>query len=213
MSLSHCLRRTCLAGPAIQNHPSLASSVSTVQQCSGLHVRKEQGRVAGAALESPDCPAKCRTVCRLSVLLYVTCLCLPGPPRGTSHPHGDVGVSPHPPACEGWPEPQLSLRLTEAFCTFSPGCNRDLSTRAESSWDRAVVARPAFTDQTKVNLHYLLLGLTDRGSSSWKGLDLIISTSLASKASPKPGNSELMPSVTSNKASGSLPRRFTVSDG
>lgn len=141
------------------------------------------------------------------------CLCLPGPPRGTSHPHGDVGVSPHPPACEGWPEPQLSLRLTEAFCTFSPGCNRDLSTRAESSWDRAVVARPAFTDQTKVNLHYLLLGLTDRGSSSWKGLDLIISTSLASKASPKPGNSELMPSVTSNKASGSLPRRFTVSDG
>lgn len=75
------------------------------------------------------------------------------------------------------------------------------------------MASPAFTDQDKVNLPYLLLGLTGRGSSSWKGLDLIISTSLASKLSPKLGSSELMPSVTSNEVGCSLPGRFTVSDG
>ena len=75
------------------------------------------------------------------------------------------------------------------------------------------MASPAFTDQEKVNRRYLLLGLTGRGSSSWKGLDLIISTSLASKLSPKPGSSELMPSVTSNEVGCSLPGRFTVSDG
>lgn len=74
------------------------------------------------------------------------------------------------------------------------------------------MAGPAFTDQDKINLRYLLSGLTDRGSSSWKGLDLIISILLASKLSPKPGSSELMPSVTSNEVSCSLPGRFTVSD-
>jgi len=75
------------------------------------------------------------------------------------------------------------------------------------------MASPAFTDQDKVNLHYLLLGLTGRGSSSWKGLNLIISTSLASKLSSKLGSSELMPSVTSKEVGCSLPGRFTVSDG
>lgn len=89
--------------------------------------------MAGAALESLDCPEKGGSQSGFSLIFFMTpCLCLPGPPRGTSHPRGDVGVSPHPPACEGWPDAQLSLRLTEAFCTFSPprqplGCIRDLS--------------------------------------------------------------------------------------
>lgn len=110
----------------------------------------------------------------------------------------------------GWPDPQRSLRPPEAFCTFSPASQPRGAVgshpcwRAESPWDRAVMASSAFTDQDKVNLRYLLLGLTGRGSSSWKGLDLIISTSLASKLSPKPGSSEPMPSVTSNKVGWSL---------
>lgn len=130
---------------------------------------------------------------------------LPGSPRCTSETTTT--------AREGWPEPWLSSHLIEAFCTLSQlgsACSTLLCWRAESLGDRAIRAEPAFTDRDKVNPHYLLLGLASRGSSSRRGLDLIISTSLASEESPKLGSSEPMPSVTSNKVGCSLPRRFAV---
>lgn len=180
---------------------------------------KEPGRVAGAEVPPElGSPPRCvlpqqgqATPWRVGPSLGASSLLhLPGPPRctRTSHPRGEPGLSPHPPACQGVARPPAELASPRGILHLLPsqpplGRSGDPS-MLESPWDRAVMARPAFTDQGKVNLRYLLLGLTGRGSSSWKGLDLIISTSLASKLSPKPGSSEPMPSVTSNKVGWSL---------